>query len=360
MMKKVTDSLQAKKIYKIEGGALNRFEVALFNWLRATQRFWLWLEGFTTPLIIKLFAARGIDFELVRRFDEEAFEQEKLILKLVDAFKDAKEIYMALGEMGHGLMERSDVLAAFDHAKREHGATIQILHGPRVDPKTSDIFGLASNNVVELFRTPTYYRRHFSYVKNVDGRVTIFDEGIHDETIWARDEDQETIPLFTSLARHQYFVPDSKRLKDFLKNEFEYRKSKAEKVFSRPEKFIPSDYSALRIFLTSTFENLPRRHFIQPLENYFDMPLGIIRQSTRKNAGVEMNEKIKWVGKLTFKHYAWLLVFTFMAFFGLVDLIYYFLSGQTILHWLNDLLLIFGAITLVITIIMVVMDEKYG
>lgn len=357
-MSKEKNLLQGNIFYKIDGDTLSRLEVFLFKLLIIIQILWLFIESIFTPIIVRIFAFKDIDFELVRRFGKtKRYSQELIITKLVDAFSDASEIYMALGEMGHGLMERPDVLNAFMNARQNNNATIQILHGPRVDPETLEIFNLASENIVELYRTQQYYNHHFSYVKDMNGKITIFDEGIHDETIWGTNELGDTIPFFTSLARHQYLISKSNRLHKSLKSEFDDRKLSAKKVYTRPDKFVPSDYSPLRIFLTSTFINVPFRHIIQPLRNLLDIPLDIFWYDTRKDKGVEMNKKLGWTKKMTQGRYLWLLALSITFIFGLADLMQFLILGQTILHWRNDVLLMFGSIVLMITIVMVAMED---
>lgn len=358
-MSKEKNLLQGNIFYKIDGDTLSRLEVFLFKLLIIIQILWLFIESIFTPIIVRIFAFKGIDFELVRRFGKtKRYSQELIITKLVDAFNDASEIYMALGEMGHGLMERPDVLNAFMNARQNNNATIQILHGPRVDPETSEIFNLASENIVELYRTQQYYNHHFSYVKDKNGKITVFDEGIHDETIWGTNELGDTIPFFTSLARHQYLISKSNRLHKSLKAAFDDRKLSAKKVYTRPDKFVPSDYSPLRIFLTSTFINVPFRHIIQPLQNFLDMPLEIIKYDTRKNQDIKMNNKLKWIKRLSTRHYGWLIIFSLIWIFGLSDLLMYIFTGQSIIHWFNDILLMFGSVSLTITIIMVLIEES--
>lgn len=70
----------------------------------------------------------------------------KILLEdLVLAFKGAVDIKMAVGEIDHHLMENRQVLDGIIYACEHNHASIEILHGPRVDPKTKTIFELANS-----------------------------------------------------------------------------------------------------------------------------------------------------------------------------------------------------------------------
>lgn len=238
------------------------------------QRVWVKLE-----LVLQSFFARILghfDISSYALFcSEEGFEgADELFRHVKEIFKEAKEIRMAVGEMGYRLLERSPLVDSLQHAYEKNQATIEIVHGPRVDLKTRRVFELEKCGVVSLFRMPEYKRHHFILVTSVTDQVSVIDEGTHNEIVWMEDELGNPIPILTGQVRFYYIKENSKRRVPYLEEEYESRKRNAVPISEHPGLSPPQDHSAPRI-LADILLNIPVKHVFQPLAILFDLPLDL-------------------------------------------------------------------------------------
>ncbi len=132
--------------------------------------------------------------------------------RVEDALKEAKEVWMCVGEMGFRLMERDEIINGINFAAKHNGASIKVIHGPRTDPKTKRIFDLAKDGLVELFQLENYPSHHFLYIVSKTGRRLLIDESPHLEPVRARNQAGMVVEFYRSMHRFFYFIRDPKWL----------------------------------------------------------------------------------------------------------------------------------------------------
>src|SRR5260221_4797461 len=118
--------------------------------------------------------------------------------RVEDALKEAKEVWMCVGEMGFRLMERDEIINGINFAAKHNGASIKVIHGPRTDPKTKRIFDLAKDGLVELFQLENYPSHHFLYIVSKTGRRLLIDESPHLEPVRARNQAGMVVEFYRS------------------------------------------------------------------------------------------------------------------------------------------------------------------
>lgn len=248
-----------------------RFTLAVMRTLRpaliAIERKYF---GIVKPLLRR----RGIHlFYVVRSADGVKIDEEPYEL-LRQALVTAKDVKFAVGEIGHRLMERPDVLEPLMEAYETNSANIEVVHGPRVDPLTVSVFNMVAEGKVQLYRMPEYARHHFILTSDGNGQRTVIDEGVHLETLWGKRQGQLG-EVHASQARLYYVTQNSRRHYDQRLREFERRKASAVKINSHPGLFPPQKKNAIFYFLDALV-NVAIRHFLQPLLLLAGIPIDVI------------------------------------------------------------------------------------
>lgn len=164
------------------------------------------LEIQLAPFWAAIFRLRGISYYAFRRTENGFEDAGPFMTQVVGILKDACEIRIAVGEMGSALMENVQLIAAVRQAYINNGARIEIVHGPRVDPKTKTIFEMAKRDTVRvtLYRTPQYISHHFFLITSRTGQVSVIDEGVHNETLWPKRRGNSSRLAMTGKARKYY------------------------------------------------------------------------------------------------------------------------------------------------------------
>lgn len=255
--------------------------ISLLNRIHAAVQYILLLLQFPfQPPLNFVFRLFGVERYFVVRsvggsyIDKGASED--LFHRLVLALEDAKEVHISLGEMGHRLADEPEILDALERANIRHNAAIQVVHGPRVDPETYQMFFLAWARRVRIYMTPSYNRRHFILIRSVDDKVSVLDEGIHNEALWTSDSKGKPVKIYSSKYRIYYFRDRSVRLATHLEAVFQSRLKSAQEITSnvgqRPPYEHPYKRPIVRTILVG-FRNSPARWLKQPIENLFDVVL---------------------------------------------------------------------------------------
>jgi hypothetical protein len=232
------------------------------------------------PILNILFRACGVQRYFMTRAARGAYvdlaARDDLLSRLLEAFKHSSTISIALGEMGHRLADNPALLRALESAYKNNQVVIRVLHGPRVDPETREIFELARQGVIQLKMTPHYSRRHFFIVRLRDGRISILDEGVHNEALWEQDENSHPKKVYSSRYRIYYYHRYSKGLAEKLIRIFEQRWHESISTLVsedyRPSFVHTYKYPVLRTIFIG-FLNIPSRWIAQPIENLFDIGL---------------------------------------------------------------------------------------
>jgi len=225
--------------------------------LKLLQSPWASLHESLYPIVRKLFELRGVDYYIVDRTAplEERNAREREVFDLVQKIlTDAIEIKVALGEVGHQFMEHPAVLEGLSRAFIINSANIEIVHGPRVDPKTTSIFSFARQDVVRLFKMDNYESHHFILVKKRDGDVILVDEGVHVEAIWSKDKSGDRD--FSSDQRYYFVTSNKPKVIQQRKNEFTNRKNKATEIKHHPNLNSPQNRSVFRLTTNVLFDTV--------------------------------------------------------------------------------------------------------
>jgi len=253
-------------------GFILKYELTI---LRLFQIVWVPLELFLQPLLAWVFRLRGVSHYVVRRTEKGYENADELFKEAAKIFREAEEIRIAVGEAGHQLMEHPELINGLQHAFEKNQATIEIVHGPRVDSKTQRVYDLAKKDIVGMFMMEKYKGHHFILVTGPAGEVSVIDEGTHNETRWMESKDGELVPVLGSRARLHYIIKHSNRRVRYLRDEYERRKNAAYPIFENPLISSPQKLSPLRI-LADVLLNFPNKHFLQPLSIISDFPLDLL------------------------------------------------------------------------------------
>jgi hypothetical protein len=236
------------------------------------------LDRRITSLTAPWFNKRGVTrFYLDKTKDN--FKNASPLFKHLESVVEGNEIVearMAFGELGHRLMEDSRLPELIQYAVDTYGAKVEIVHGPRVDPKTKRIFDLAKSGKVKLFMGPKYKRHHFIIFTTKDGTSFIIDEAVHSETIWKRNNGQEVTEKYISKANTYYLLENANHYGDYLKLEFDRRKNnpKTEPITEHPGNPKPERFPELKFFLhTLSGRGVFAKYISQPLAILRDRPI---------------------------------------------------------------------------------------
>lgn len=185
------------------------------------------------------------------------------------AISESASTYIALGEMGSKLMEQSAILDAILKSKKKNYGSIEILHGPHVDPRTRTIFDFAAVGNVKMFQLPRYKPHHFILVKRADDTWFVAEENPHSEGLW-NDKDLKTKKVYRSIHRAWYVLSHSQHRHVKLLEKFEKRKAIASVSASYPGAISRYRFITLRLFINTIFTFFPR---------FFGQPLAILRDN---------------------------------------------------------------------------------
>lgn len=242
--------------------------VGVVNRMRAPL---LWLMVVSYPVVQWILSLGGVKYFLIQRAANHKASN-PAIDQLEQLLIDAVEIQIAVGEAGHRLMEHPGILTGLKTAFYNNHASIEIIHGPRVDPLTHTIFEYAQTGMLTLYRMPEYARHHFLLIKNRQGITTLIDEGIHNEAIWKVDDEGKVTEVLASKARLYYITERANRVIDSRRKEFQKRKCASQVNMKHPYLNPPQNYHWLRYILEALF-SLPIKHALQPLASFFNLPL---------------------------------------------------------------------------------------
>jgi hypothetical protein len=249
---------------KIEFGGIQRFREIIAN-----------LEDYFFPFFKRFFKlVAGVDYHFSRRTEDKFSKVEQFQITATH-LKNARRIQIALGEMGHQLMERKDILRSIKIALGRNRARVEIIHGPRIDPVTHSIYELGKGKnakAMEFYQLLTYKTHHYILIEDKKGRTIAFEEGTHNETLWGKNRKEEIVSLGSSRSRSYYFIPNTNKRILFLRAEFERRKSRAVSIEGRPLVFIPQAYSPIKIWFDFIY-NLLHKLVFQPLAIVSRLPL---------------------------------------------------------------------------------------
>ncbi|MCB9438378.1 MAG: hypothetical protein H6673_15490 [Anaerolineales bacterium] len=242
-------------------------------------------DRFIQPFCTKVFDRKGISYYTFFRStaSEESTPKFKfgddyeLFLKNVaELITQGSEIYIALGEMGHTFIDSSWILDALRFARTNNKANIKILHGPHVDPQTSEVFSLVRKQIVQARRMAKYRPHHFILIKDKDGVQWHFaDENPHNEGLW-QSISGETVNQYRSVVRVWYLLKGSKNYgKSNLYKTFMKRWNEAETSLEHPGSLHDYSHVWLRVLWTLA-RNAYYRSIKQPIAIFFDKSNGII------------------------------------------------------------------------------------
>ncbi len=259
---------------------LRRFEPLFYNLvvklLNGIQKPVVPIELWLRPLWASIFRLRGISYYVVRRTENGFENADQFVEHAVRILRGASEIRIAVGEMGHALMESPQLLAAVQKAYEENQAIVEVVHGPRVDLKTTTLFEMAKrdNERIGLHRTRDYTAHHFFLVTDRTGQVSFIDEGTHNETLWSKSVPNRESTAMTGRAR-KYYVADraTRRARD-LRAEFDHRLGLSHQIYNHPGLYPPQQYSSLRVFARAIW-NVPNKHLLQPFAVFLDQPVDL-------------------------------------------------------------------------------------
>lgn len=258
-----------------------RFKILLFV-LKIFQKILVPLERLLFPLFVLLFRFRGISYIAVVRDKAKPEKVEESLAQLHEIFCNAIEIKLALGEMGHRLMQSPEILDGIKYAYEHNDASIEIVHGPRVDPKTTTIFDdYAPKDIVSMYRMSTYARHHFIIVTGVNGTESLIDEGTHNETLWGYNKDGLPDEIFTSKLRFYYFSKKSTAIIRARRLQFSQRKQAAIQIKQHPGLNPPQDHTTSS-YILQVLSNLLIKHLKQPFSFLFNIPLDLTGNSHYK------------------------------------------------------------------------------
>ena len=180
----------------------------------------IWGRYFRRAGIRKFFFLRG------STSNERAFDE---LLSLLD---DAIDIKLALGEMGHRLMENEKMLERLVRAYQTNQANITIVHGPRVDPETHRVFELAREGILSLYCMPNYRSHHFFLITSKNGKTTAIEEARHLETRWKKVGGQWKESAHSYVRT--YFVASQPYRLQNLRQAFRIRRTTASRIYESP------------------------------------------------------------------------------------------------------------------------------
>jgi hypothetical protein len=253
----------------------------ILTFLRFIQGVVACIDLLTYPLVARILKLRGIDYFVLSYAEISRRSPERFFSLVESLLSDAQEIRIAGGEMGSGLMENPRLLNGLRRAVHNNNALVHIIHGPRVDPDTRMVYELAAEGKLTLFMRPQYDGHHFLLVKGKDDKVTLIDEGMHDEVLWGIDGQGKPKPAFASQVRRFFVTKHTPRLISELMSEFE-----AKEYASTVDKIHPTltqtqDLSVLRL-LYSAFLCVPTQRLTQWLSLVYDWPIAHIPNKVYK------------------------------------------------------------------------------
>jgi uncharacterized protein YggU (UPF0235/DUF167 family) len=243
----------------------------------------VWFELLSQRVFKWIYRSRGVYYYTLRRGANGYERAEGFFAQIEGILKGASEIRIAVGEMGHDLMDNERLIAGLKDAYVVNHAKIEIVHGPRVDPKTTLIYDLARDDVVKLYRMPKYRAHHFMHVTDPHGSVSVIDESTHIETYWEADRHGVIRTYLRGRVRSYYVSPQSNRRAKDLKEVFDARKATANRVFSHPQLY-PAQELSLGT-LSDAASNLLAKYLIQPVGVFFDAPLDLKVRSAYQGVG---------------------------------------------------------------------------
>lgn len=192
---------------------------------------------------VKYMAINRLDWPILAYPRLTAYD--KVIAQYEEPLMEATRIRMSIGEMGYRLMGNPKLLRALEKALNK-GAEVTIVHGPRVDPKTTEIYELARRfpNLV-ILKSDTYHHNHFFLVETGDRNVVI-DEGIHDEMLW---DSRNGEPIYEHRTRLVYVYDNKPNMWNSLNETFENRAgaSNVRQEISNPGLEVPQEVSFRRM-----------------------------------------------------------------------------------------------------------------
>ncbi len=206
--------------------------------------------------------------------ESKGYLEKEPFLLIATLFKQAIDIKVVLGEMGHNFMERPEIIESLEYALASNNAELTMVHGPRVDPETSTIYDYEKEYNVNLHRLYNYKEHHFVIVKTKDLNTYAIDESTHNETYWGIDETDQIIPLETTKTKFYYLIPPGHHRIRQLEATFERRLLDSIKIKGRPTPFTRQDYSPVEL-IGDLIKNFLNRYSFQPISTRYDLPLDI-------------------------------------------------------------------------------------
>lgn len=183
--------------------------------------------------------------------------------------KNAKEIQFCVGEMGREIMENPYIIKGLKEACKKN-AKIQIIGGPRVDPKVKTIFTLAEQGKIEIRLLKEYEPNHFVIITDLKDKKLIINEGIHNEILWDKKSEE---PILEHYSKLLYIFKDKKRYEKAFIKELALRLKKSDKTIStNPGLNKRQKISSLKLISNSLFLGFLIKHFVQPFSIIFDLP----------------------------------------------------------------------------------------
>ncbi len=253
--------------FTLRGKPLSWFSLRALEWIQKYQDSSSGIVKGYGKRIISFFRRRGIFLFVGKINDNEYIGVGKFFETLSTSIRSSKEVWMCMGEMGFRIMERDDVLEAIEYAAR-HKSKVSIVHGPRVDPRTSRIFTLAQKGLVHLYMMNYYPSDHFICVQDKVGRVTLFDESPHPEVVRAKSIHngvEKIFEIYRGRYRLFYVIPNpgwlwARRLKAVKR-----RAAYSSKITSRPNTPTESrGYPFFYILFSLIFWYTPLIYIVQP------------------------------------------------------------------------------------------------
>lgn len=243
---------------------------------------WTGLKLVVSPVFLIFAKLARVDFSIARRFDvligpirigNPKKSYERAISKFSDILRSGVRIQSATGEMGNKLMEHPKMIASIKEAKKENKAVIEILHGPRVDPKTKKIFKLAKEDTVKLRKSDYYFHNHFTLVRTKDKKDYLIVEQLHDEVLW---NSRTKRPFHENKTRVIYiFEPKPKTLAKY-QEVYTNRRKASEAETKSPGLRAPQEISLVKIVRELIWKNLVLSNAVQPFSIFWDIPVDLL------------------------------------------------------------------------------------
>ncbi|KAA3644923.1 MAG: hypothetical protein DWQ07_16095 [Chloroflexi bacterium] len=247
---------------------------------------WIWLiiEYLVSPMLKSLFGYFGVtyifftrvEFEFTSFMNRMEAEADRMYNIVSHYLSQARVVKVGVGEMGHRLMDNPKILSGVKNAIKNNNAHVEIVHGPRVDPKTIDIYELAEQGAIDIFMSQYYFHNHFLILELINGETIIVDEGVHDETLWKHDAPE---PLLESMTRNVFIFAPKVRLRKSYLDEYTRRTEDVIRVDSNPGFTRQQKYSWKRLIVGAFLNNLVFGRILQPLSILFNWPIKSIYRS---------------------------------------------------------------------------------